>query len=55
MYFTEKKQQQSRQYLRNSSDISSEEVRVLRQGGVWGGQLVSDWSKMQDGGWKAAF
>ena len=32
---------------------SSGEVRVLCQGGA-GGQVISDWTKMQDGRWKAA-
>ena len=35
-------------------DHSSVEVRVLCQGGA-GGQVVYDWTKMQDGRWKAAF
>ena len=36
--------------------LSSVKVRVLcQEGGVWRGQLVSDWSKMQDGRWKAVF
>ena len=37
---------------------SSVKVRVLSQrggSGGWGGQLFSDWSKIQDGGWKAVF
>ena len=36
---------------------SSVEVRVLCNGGHrgTGGQLISDWSKMQDGRWKAVF
>ena len=36
---------------------SSVEVRVLCKGGMQGegGEVISDWSKMQDGGWKAVF
>ena len=30
--------------------ISSVELRVLRHGGMGGGQTVSDWSRSQDGG-----
>ena len=37
-----------------SHRASSVEVRVLCRG-VRGGEVVSDWSKMQDGGWKAVF
>ena len=33
---------------------SSVEVRVLCHGGTGGGQVTSDWMRMQDGGWKAA-
>ena len=35
-------------------DQSSVEVRVLCQGGVRGGQVTSDWTRMQDVKWKAA-
>ena len=37
-------------------NFSSVKVRVLcQEGGCGGGQLISDWSKIQDGGWKAVF
>ena len=38
-------------------EMSSVEVRVLCHGGEGcrGGEVLSDWSKMQDGRWKAAF
>ena len=34
---------------------SSVKLRVLCREGCEGGQLISDWSKMQDGRWKAVF
>ena len=35
--------------------VSSVKVRVLCQGGGEGAEVISDWSKMQDGRWKAVF
>ena len=34
---------------------SSVKVRVICPGGGRGGEVISDWSKMQDGRWKAVF